>query len=284
MTLDKHSIRKIVISILPALAMVAILTWLYLGTRKSDTPPAVTDVTEKMLPSLASTESPNEPVADTSQANASPAPQPLDEPKAEEPSEPLPPPEEVPAEPSLSVGDLSDAPLWKQLIDGDFATRFVTFLDEVTMGFIPVKSLGAYKSDSGFTAFEENDEWFLTKETEARYAPFVELFCTIDPELAGKVFHAVRPSLQSAMNACGYADKTPEQLLQTAMEKLRQVPLYESNPPMNKVADGLFTWKYPELEALSPAQKTLLRMGQANLRKIREKAEQLIVELPSPEP
>ena len=70
MTLDKHSIRKIVISILPALAMVAILTWLYLGTRKSDTPPAGTDVTEKTLPSLASTESPNEPVADTSQANA----------------------------------------------------------------------------------------------------------------------------------------------------------------------------------------------------------------------
>ncbi len=152
-------------------------------------------------------------------------------------------------------------------------------LDEVTMGFIPVKSLGEFKSDTAFTAVEENDEWFLTPETEARYAPFVELFCSIDPELAGKVFRAIKPSLQTAMNVCGRSDQTPELIFLATMDRLRQVPLYESNPPMNRVSDGLFTWKYPELEALSPAQKTLLRMGQQNLRKIREKAEQLIVEI-----
>ncbi len=259
--------------------MVAILTSLYFGTRKSETPPVDTDDTAETPPPLVYPLPPNELVADTPHDSAPPAPQSLDGQKAQEPSEPLPPPEDAPVEPSIAIGDLSDVPLWKQLIDGEFTTRFVTLLDEVTMGFIPVKSLGAYKSESDFTAFEENDEWFLTKETEARYAPFVELFCTIDPELAGKVFRTIRPSLQAAMNACGHADETPEQLLQSAMEKLRQVPLYESNPPMNKVADGLFTWKYPELEALSPAQKTILRMGQQNLRKIREKAEQLIVEI-----
>ena len=283
MTQEKHSIRKIVISILPALAMVVLLTWLYLGAHKKETPPAKSEGTLETQ-SLLSSPIPGEDnvaEADSPKDDDASAAQSLGEQQAPEASEqPQPPPEEAPEEPLPTAGDLCDAPLWRKLTEGDFATRFVTLLDEVTMGFIPVKSLGESKRDSGFTAFEENDEWFLTPETEARYAPFVELFCSIDPELAGKVFRAISPSLQSAMDACGHADHTPGQLLQVAMEKLRQIPLYESNPPMNKVADGLFTWKYPELEALSPAQKAILRMGQGNMRKIREKAEQLIVEVP----
>ena len=280
MSLDKQSVRKIVISIVPALAMVALLTWLYLGARKSETPSVKTGDTigtQSVQPSASPVEGN---VESDSQEGAPLLPQqPSAEQQAQKASEPLPPPEDAPAEPTPALGELSDASLWKQLIDGDFETRFITMLDETTMGFIPVKSLGAFKSDKAFAAVEENDEWFLTPETEARYAPFVELFCSIDPELAGKVFRTIKPTLQAAMNACGHTDETPEQLLKTAMEKLRQIPLYESNPPMNKVADGLFTWKYPELEALSPAQKTILRMGQQNLRKIREKAEQLIVEI-----
>ena len=147
------------------------------------------------------------------------------------------------------------------------------------MGFLPTKSLGTFKSKLPFTAYEENGEWFLTHETEARYAPFVELFCDLDAELAGKVYRGMQPALQNALKVCGYADRTPKQMLLSAMEKLRQVPLYESNPPMNKVADGLFVWKYKELEALSPIQKSILRMGQGNLLRIREKAERLIVEI-----
>jgi hypothetical protein len=280
MSLDKQSLKKIVVSLLPAVAMVALLTWLYLGTRKTETQPVETNETTEMRPSQPSVPQQENNVASNSQDGATPLQQPPAEQQAKEAEEAsLPPVEDFPVEPPPELGDLSDAPLWKQLIDGDFATRFITLLDEVTMGFIPVKSLGAFKSDNAFAAVEENDEWFMTPETEARYAPFVELFCSLDPELAGNVFLAIKPSLQSAMNAFGHTDQTPEQLLQSAMEKLRQVPLYESNPPMNKVADGLFTWKYPELEALSPAQNTLLRMGQQNLRKVREKAEQLIVEI-----
>ena len=259
--------------------MVAILTWLYLGAHKGETPPAETDDTTKVRPPLPSLSNAENVVAEKPEDNVLPDSQPIEEQYAQETQETF-PPAVTPAEPLPALGDLNDTPLWKQLIEGDFTTRFVMFLDEVTLGFIPVKSLGAYKSDSAFTAFEENGEWFLTPETEARYAPFVELFCSLDPELAGKVFRAIKPTLQNAMNACGHVNQTPEQLLQSAMEKLRQVPLYESNPPMNKVTDGLFVWKYPELEALSPAQKTLLRMGQQNLRIIREKAEQLIVEVP----
>ncbi len=276
MSLAKQSFRKIIVSLVPALAMVALLTWLYLGAHKSEIPPLGTDDTTNTPPAL---RQPEDNGTTTSPEAVTPSPPSVTLEPTQEPSKPLPPPEEAPAEPLPSLGDLNSTPLWKQLIDGDFATRFVTFLDEVTMGFLPVKSLGTFKSESAFTAVEENDEWFLTPETEARYAPFVELFCSLDPELASKVFRVIKPSLQSAMNACGHSDQTPEQLLLAAMEKLRQVPLYESNPPMNKVADGLFTWKYPELEALSPAQKTLLRMGQQNLRKVREKAEQLIVEI-----
>ena len=179
-----------------------------------------------------------------------------------------------PAEQVPSPAELSDSPLWKELTAGDFSTRFIIFLDEFTMGFLPVKSLGTYKSKTEFTAFEENGEWFLTPETEARYTPFVELFCSIDSKLAGKVYRGLKPALQTAMTALGYADRTPDQMLASALGQLRQISLYESNPPMNKVADGIYIWKYKELEALSPIQKCILRMGQENLRKIREKAEQ----------
>ena len=262
------------ISAVPVLAMAGFLAWLYLTSQKSVLKEPEKTTQEKKAPA-------GEEINHQETSSKQESPYQLTGKKAEIKGKEGVSTETIasPVESLLSPAELSNSPLWQELTGGDFRTRFIVFLDEVSMGFLPVRSLGAYKSKTVFNAFEENDEWFLTPETEARYTPFVELFSSIDPKLAGKVYRGLKPTLQTTMTALGYADRTPDQMLASALETLRQIPLYESNPPMNKVADGIYTWKYKELEALSPIQKCVLRMGQANLRKIREKAEQFAVEL-----
>lgn len=174
--------------------------------------------------------------------------------------------------------ELSGNELWKQLASGDYAGRFVMFLDEITMGYMPAKSLGEHKSEVKFTAREENGEWFLTDASAKRYSPFVELFCSIDPQAAAKFYTAMKPAFQKAVNALGYTDRSIDKMLLGALEAARGIPLYESEPPMIRLNDNLFTWKYEEIEKLTPAQKCVMRMGQGNVRKIREQIERLAAE------
>ena len=266
--------RKLLISALPVLVIGGFVGWLVVSARKGkpETPavegarPAV----QEAVSVLPAPDVPQEPPVEAPPQKREEAVEAV----PEEPPAAAPVQEKVP-----SPEELSGSALWKGLVAGDFGLRFITLLDEVTMGFLPSKSLGQYKSRLPFAAHEENGEWFLAPETEGRYAPLVDLFCSLDAELAGKVYRGVRPALLEAMKACGHGRRTPEEMVQAAMERLRQVPLYESNPPMVKVSEGKYAWKYPELEALSPVQKAILRMGQGNLRRIREKSEQLVVEI-----
>ena len=188
--------------------------------------------------------------------------------------------EEKTAEPPApKLQELSDGELWQRLCSGDCVTAFVTFLDEVSMGAIPVKSLGEHRSDVKFTAVERDGEWFVSEESERRYQPFVDLFCSLDARQAVRVYQAMKPALQKAVDALGYKGRDIDKMVQDVLEAARAVPLYESNPPMVRLNDNMFTWKYEEIENLTPAQKSMMRMGQGNVRRIREQIEKLAAEL-----
>ena len=102
--------------------------------------------------------------------------------------------------------------------------------------------------------------------------------CAIDAKRAAKVFNAMKPALQKAFNLLGYKDRDIDDLLYSVLETAREIPLYESNPPMVRLNDNMFTWQYAELEKLSPAQKCVMRMGQGNVKRIREQVERLAAE------
>ena len=193
----------------------------------------------------------------------------------------LQPPADNPPEPQEQppkLEELAEGDLWQKLCSRDVAAAFVTFLDEISMGAMPVKSLGEFKSTVKFTATEKDGEWFISEESEKRYEPFVDLFCAIDAKRAAKVFNAMKPALQKAFNLLGYKDRDIDDLLYSVLETAREIPLYESNPPMVRLNDNMFTWQYAELEKLSPAQKCVMRMGQGNVKRIREQVERLAAE------
>ena len=190
------------------------------------------------------------------------------------PTEALPEPQEK----LPTVNELAEGDLWQKLCARDFASLFVTFMDEISMGALPAKSLGEFKSAVKFTAVEKGGEWFISEEAENRYQQFVDLFCSIDAKRAAKVYVAMKPSLQKALDALGYKGRSIDTLMLEVLTVSRGIPLYESNPPMVRLNDNMFTWQYEELEKLSPAQKCVMRMGQKNVRRIREQVEHLAAE------
>lgn len=257
--------RKVAICAASTLITLGLITWLAISSKKDEEfkPKEIEQIETKTSPDSEILEPV---VGDNQPENVSSAIETVLPEDSTEQSE---------AEKKVTPGDLSSDSLWSQIISTDYLNMFVTFLDEVSMGYIPVRSLGNYRSEIEFTAVERDGDWYISEETEKRYEGFVNMFCSLDAEKTGKLYNSLKPRLQKIIIDMGYPDKTPDAMVGTAICVLRDTPLYESNPPMTKVTENIYTWQYPEIETLAPVQKLMMRLGQGNLMKIKTHAEDL---------
>lgn len=254
--------RKICIYVLPAIALAALTAYFTCFTKNEEAKP---EIKQEELSQLVESPAPS-PEIQTEEEMPAPPPQ---SPQAEEQKE------SAPAEPAPDdlAKNLCSNELWNLLTQGDYVQNFILFIDEISLGYIPAKTMSQYRSKTPFTAVNRDGEWFLSPETIGRYEKWVDLFCAIDPEKAGVAYKALMPAFQNKMKELGYINKTTDELLTVVMENLRGIPLYENDMPMEKVSEHIYQWKDPALEKLMPVQKFLLRIGQKNLYRIRKQAE-----------
>ena len=84
-----------------------------------------------------------------------------------------------------------------------------------------------------------------------------------------RAYRTIKPRLDEAYSAVGKSASV-DVALASALDRLINTPIPEGTVPV--VAGRGDTWAYadPELEALSPAQKQLLRMGPENARRVQD--------------
>ena len=87
----------------------------------------------------------------------------------------------------------------------------------------------------------------------------------MDASAVAKIYRTIRPRLNEAYESMGNADRRRRQrALRNALDILLDTPVVKD--PIRVVEGGGAGWVYAdaELEALTPTQKQLLRMGPAN--------------------
>jgi len=124
----------------------------------------------------------------------------------------------------------------------------------------------------------KGEELALASANYDRYTPFVRVLDTVDAKALAALYMRYYPLFQDAYRDLGYPKGYFNDRLVTVIDHMLDAPDVEG--PIELVQPHVF-YKFadPELESLSAGHKLMLRMGEANATKVRNKLQAIRKEL-----
>lgn len=206
---------------------------------------------------------------------------PESKPKAEIPEKVVTEPEPNFALPTLDDSDIAAIKQLNQLTPKNkfsnwfhpeyLIRRGVTFIDGLSRGLQLNKMLKAPTPKGQFLAVKEGNRYWLNPKNYQRYDYLTTTITSINNNKLIQAFHLFRPLLEEAYGELGYPPQELDSALIAALDQILESPISEE--PVELTRDSV-QYKYadPKLEALTPIQKQLLRMGPTHSQAIQEKA------------
>ncbi|MCJ7680227.1 MAG: DUF3014 domain-containing protein, partial [Candidatus Aminicenantes bacterium] len=170
---------------------------------------------------------------------------------------------------------LSADPVFAQWILGkDLIRRFTAAVDNIAQGSSPRPHIDFFKVKKEFAVEWKSGVAYIDPSNFNRYDVAADVFSSLAVEDAAILLRQMMPVFQEAYAELGYPNKDFEQTLLKAVDELLRVPI----PPDEVEVERdvvTYTYKDPNLEKLSEAQKHLLRMGPDNIRIIQAKLKKI---------
>jgi hypothetical protein len=169
------------------------------------------------------------------------------------------------------VRQLSSHPALVSWLASEHLVRALTVvIDKVAIGSSPAKELRAVGPGTPFQVVGSGATLRIDPRSYARYDTFANVIDSIDTEGAARAYRRLRPLFQQAFDELGYTNLTFDDRLALALGRLLDTPVPEGDVALRPTS-VTFQFADEELEALSPAQKHLLRMGPRNMRLVQHK-------------
>lgn len=204
------------------------------------------------------------------------APQPEEEdPEPEEPEVVLPGLSESDVFSREALGKLSQHPgLASFLLTDELVRKIVAAVDNIAEGEIPARHFPYLAPDEKFDVVQRSPQVFLDPRSYHRYNVLASAFASMDAEGLATVYRNAKPLMDDAYAELGHEAQQFEDALHKAISILLQTPVVEDRIALR--ADSVnYTFVESRLEALSPAQKQLLRTGPENTKKVQSKLRDL---------
>jgi hypothetical protein len=169
------------------------------------------------------------------------------------------------------VRQLSQKPEWAAwLASGNLIRTFVVSVDKIAVGSSPGRDLKPAAPKEKFQTLGSGKTLRIDPRSYDRYNAVANAVDAIDPEGAARAYRRLRPLMQQAFEELGYVNLSFDDRFALALGRLVDVPVQEGDV-MLRATSVTFQFADPELEALSPAQKHMLRMGPHNMRLVQTK-------------
>lgn len=193
-----------------------------------------------------------------------------------------PPPVVVPERPAPSQAEsdtlvrtwgakLSSSSLIAKWLEGrDLARQFVAAVQTIADGESPRQLLTFLAPTGGFEVEERGEASVVSNTSFARYDFVAEAVDSVSVEVAAAAWPVVEPVLSAVYREIAPPGASLNAALGKAITVLVTAPVPQGE--VEVVEKGAsFLYADPSLEALSPAQKHLVRMGPRNQQRIQEK-------------
>jgi hypothetical protein len=180
----------------------------------------------------------------------------------------LPPLDEMDAFLRALLGTLSSRPeLTRWLATDGLIRQMALVIDRVSKGSSPAADLKVLAPETEFQVARRGRSRTIDAASYRRYDGIAETIATLDPDAIVRGYQTIRPRLNEAYRAMGREADVHAALL-AALDVLVETPVPDG--PVALVEGKGATWAFadPDLEALDPAQKQLIRMGPENARRV----------------
>ena len=189
-----------------------------------------------------------------------------------------------PKQPSLPTLDESDSwfelrlpemtwrkELLKLVITDDIIRRFVVFTDNFAQGNLAYQHSPFVQPNTRFSATElppsqgqVKPTWQWDEGVARRFSLYVDLLRSIDSEALVQWYVEAKPLIDQAYGELGYPDEDFTEVLQLAITRVLDMEIPKAPPKLTRPS-VMYQYQDPELEALTDADKLLLRIGKDNL-------------------
>jgi hypothetical protein len=259
----RRSARRIAVAALVVLAL-AIFWYRWRGETGSapptapPPPPPVAERAEAAAPPFAA--------ASTARPERPPAP---------ESNEPLPPLDASDAFVRNAAREISRRPEFARwLAREDLIRLFVVSVDNIAEGLTPSKHLPFLKPPGKFLVSGGDSELRIDPAGYRRYDRIADVIASLDTAGCAELYLRLKPLIERSYQELGNPGLDFDDRLGEAIAELLAVPVAPEEPAL--VEEALrYEFADPELEALSDAQKQLLRMGPRNVQRIQGKLREL---------
>lgn len=180
------------------------------------------------------------------------------------------------------MAELSGSPLLaKWLTTGDLTRQIAALVDGAAAGSLPLRLLAPLRPTGAFSVVERGGRATISPASYARYDAMAGAIASLDPAAVARVYRMLAPRLQEAHGELGEGSRTFDSALRDGLRRLAETPIPDG-PVAVTARGGVHAFADPRLEALSPAQKLLLRSGPDNARRVQAQLAAIAAALGTP--
>lgn len=268
---ERSSSVRVIVLLLVA-AAVAYGGWRWWEARQAASPPEPVASTSGPAPQDGTPPAPPAPPAVAASGPQFPV--------AAESNQPLPSLADSDARVRAALGELLGSKAVASFLQTDgFVRRSVATVDNLSRTQAPPSRWPVQPTPRRFATKGEGDAQTIDLDNSARYTPFVLFAESVDPAKAAALYRELYPLFQQAYEELGYPGKYFNDRLVAVIDHLLQAP-EPAGPLRVKLTEvkgdvpaaqpwTRYEFADPQLEALSSGQKTMVRMGVVNERRVK---------------
>ncbi|UTW45350.1 DUF3014 domain-containing protein [bacterium SCSIO 12696] len=224
----------------------------------------------------------DQPIVETPTELVEPEPEVAPQPIVETPVEPTPEVEPV-VLPNLDNSDsfvreaitqLNASAAGNWLKTDNLVRRATAITDGVSRGQLLQKFLPINPPKGDFLVDKQGQILSVSPKNYQRYNQLIDNLVEVEPEKMAQTLQLLQPLMEQAFGEQGYPDRTFRGALVEAIDQILATPAFEQ-PPELVLESVNYSFKDPQLEALSQVQKQLIRSGPDNTRKLQAYLQQL---------
>ncbi|MEQ8860043.1 MAG: DUF3014 domain-containing protein [Pseudomonadales bacterium] len=166
-------------------------------------------------------------------------------------------------------------PAWVD--QGDYVRRLAVLAENASRGTLPRRQLAFLAPSGPFKVVERGDEVFIDPVSYDRYDRYVAQLDSVEPARLAGLLETINPLMESALAEIG-VEAPPGQVFAAAVREVLSVPVLDGQIELIQ-PNVMYQYADPELEALSPLKKQVLRMGPDNVRKLQAYLRRLAAEM-----
>lgn len=160
------------------------------------------------------------------------------------------------------------------LMQPQVVQRIVATVDALPRRGLNMVMLPVHTPKGSFATQDADGSTVMAAQNDARYAPYMQLVQSTDPDkLVGWYVHAY-PLFQQAYRQLGYPKGYFNDRLIVAIDNLLAAPDLAQRPTL-VLSNGYYRYADPKLESLSAGQRAMLRVGQDNASELKARLREI---------